>query len=155
MAPGGAGSFAFLNASSSVLSNCWSSPDLRRQLAPLVAPATMSTSPCNMTIQTAGNMPNAVLRFFATASWRCKDLIVQYALPCLGIRRKRALGTTASKTQPEQYAVSEGIRIALTCMSCSKECLFNNTDASTKVGHKELARETGSCKRTMCRLPAR
>ena len=87
---------------------------------PASSAGTIEVTSCSMTVRTASRMFGAIPRFFATAFWQCKDIIVNYALPFLGIRRKRVLETTASKAQPEQYDLSVWMWIALTSMSCSK-----------------------------------
>ena len=65
--------------------------------------------------------------------------MVNRALPCLEIRRNRALEMTASNAQPSSLSV--GMQIALTSMPSSKTCLVKNR-ASVEVGHMELSRCT-------------
>ena len=100
--PHGTGSLAFFHVSSIVLSSCCCGPGLRRQLAPLKSPGTMSTFSCHMTC----------FAFFAKVLWQCNNIMVNRGLPFLGVRRNRASEMTPSNAQPGSLSV--GMRIALT-----------------------------------------
>ena len=55
-------------------------PGLRRQLAPLRSPVTMSTFSCHITVRTARKMLKTLLRFFANVFWQCNDIMVNSAV---------------------------------------------------------------------------